>query len=74
MLQNLVDLTKFEGTINEGDMIELHPEMMLINPRGPVLVLKADNAKQIYEVMYSSGYTIGVGSIDIKGVFSALKS
>ena len=70
MLKNLVDLTKFEGTIREGDMIELHPEMMLIDPCGPVLVIEADNAKQIYEVMYSSGYTIGVGCIDIKGIFS----
>lgn len=74
MFQNLVDLTKFEGVINEGDMIELHPDMMLIDPCGPVLVLEADNAKQIYEVMYSSGYTIGVSNIDIKGIFSALKS
>jgi hypothetical protein len=70
VLQSLVDLNKFEGIINEGDMIELHPEMMLIDPQGPVLVLKADNAKQIYEVMYPSGYTIGVGDIDIKGIFS----
>lgn len=73
MLQNLVDLTKFEGNLSEGDMIELHPEMMLIDPQGPVLVLEADNAKQIYEVMYPNGYTIGVGNIDIKGIFSEVR-
>ena len=42
--------------------------MMLIEPNGPVQVLKADNEKGIYEVRYmSSNYVVGCGRMDIEG-------
>lgn len=62
---------EFQGEILAGDLIELHPEMMLANPCGPVLVIEADNAKGIYQVMYTAyDYFVGVGRIDIKGIFN----
>ena len=62
---------EFTGSINVGDLIELDPNMMLVHPRGPVLVVKADNDKGIYDVTYTAfRYDVGVSRIDIKRVVS----
>ncbi len=64
-----IDCSEYEGDINVGDLIELKPGMMLIEPIDPVLVLEADNDKGLYEVMYTrNNYIIGCGRIDIKRV------
>ena len=68
---NSTDFREFFGNISKGDLIELKPEMMLIDPKGPVLVLDADNKKGLYEIMYTlNSYVISVGRIDIKGIVS----
>lgn len=60
---------EYQGDINKGDIIELKPGMMLIEPGGPVLVLESDNDRGIYEIMYlRNNYIIGVGRMDIKRV------
>ncbi len=64
-----IDCSEYEGDVNVGDLIELKPGMMLIEPIDPVLVLEADNDKGLYEVMYTrNNYIIGCGRIDIKRV------
>ncbi len=64
-------LKEFEGTIHEGDLIELYPEMMLVDPCGPVMVIEADNDMGFYGVTYTAfKYDVGVSRIDIKGIFS----
>lgn len=64
-----IDCSEYEGDINVGDLIELKPGMMLIEPIDPVLVLEADNDEGLYEVMYTrNNYIIGCGRIDIKRV------
>ena len=61
-------MIEYEENIKAGDLLQLKPGMMLIEPNGPVQVLEADNEKGIYEVRYmSSNYIIGVGRIDIEG-------
>lgn len=64
---------EFQGDINIGDLIELHPEMMLVNPQGPVLVVESNNDKGIYDVEYTAfKYSVGVGRMDIKRVISGI--
>ena len=64
-----IDCNEYEGDVNVGDLIELKPGMMLIEPIDPVLVLEADNDEGLYEVMYTrNNYIIGCGRIDIKRV------
>ncbi len=66
-----VNVQEFEGTIHEGDLIELYPEMMLVDPCGPVMVIEADNDMGFYGVTYTAfKYDVGVSRIDIKGIFS----
>lgn len=67
MFANISHIIPFSGNVEVGDLLELHSEMMLVDPRGPVLVLKADETTDCYEVMYTSNnYIISVSSIDIK--------
>ena len=64
-------LVEYEENIKAGDLLQLKPGMMLVEPNGPVQVLEADNEKGIYEVRYmSSNYMISVGRIDIEGHWS----
>ena len=59
---------EYEANIDAGDLLQLKRGMMLVDPNGPVQVLEADNKIGVYEVRYlSSGYTIGVGRMDIEG-------
>ena len=61
-------LIDYEGNIEKGDLLQLKQGMMLVEPNGPVQVLKADNEKGIYEVRYmSSNYVVGCGRMDIEG-------
>ena len=61
-------LKEYEENIELGDLLQLKKGMMLVEPNGPVQVLKADNEKGVYEVRYlSNNYTIGVGRMDIEG-------
>lgn len=61
-------LTDYEENIEKGDLLQLKRGMMLVEPSGPVQVLKADNEKGIYEVRYlSSNYVVGCGRMDIEG-------
>lgn len=61
-------LTDYEENIEKGDLLQLKQGMMLVEPCGPVQVLKADNEKGIYEVRYlSSNYVVGCGRMDIEG-------
>jgi len=61
-------LVEYDEKIESGDLIQLKQGMMLIEPNGPVQVLKADNEKGIYEVRYmSSNYVVGCGRMDIEG-------
>jgi len=76
MFGNMPDnaLTEYEGDIREGDLVSLKPGMMLIDPKGPVLVTQADNISGLYEVMYiSNNYTVGIGRIDIESMFNECK-
>ena len=60
-------ITEFQPDVYVGDLLEIKESMMLIEPGGPVLVLKADNDKGIYEIMYTSNnYVIGCGRMDIR--------
>lgn len=62
---------EYQGDVNKGDIIELKPGMMLIEPGGPVIVLESDNDRGIYEIMYlRNNYIIGVGRMDIKRVIN----
>ena len=71
MINFNLDFEPFEENVNEGDLIEIKPGMMLLEPNGPVLVLKADNEKGLYEIMYTrNNYVIGCGRMDIKGFFN----
>ena len=61
-------LVEYEENIELGDLIQLKQGMMLVEPNGPVQVLKADNDKGVYEVRYmSSNYIVGCGRMDIEG-------
>ena len=62
-------MEEFEGEINRGDLIELHPEMMLVRPAGPSRVFLADNICGIYEVMHTAtAYRVTCYRSDIKRV------
>lgn len=65
------DIRDYPGNVNVGDLIEIVPGMMLIEPAGPCLVLEADNAKGIYEIMYTrNNYVVGCGRMEIERVIS----
>jgi hypothetical protein len=57
-----------------GDLVLLDPDMMLIDPCGPVLVIDTNVAglPELCEVQYMSGYQINVAiGMDIIGVVSS---
>ena len=63
------NIKEYQGDVWPGDLIEINKGMMLIEPAGPALVLKADNDKGIYEIMYTrDNYVVGCGRMDIKCV------
>ena len=63
---------EYPHDVEVGDLIEIKEGMLLIEPRGPVMVLEADNAKGIYEIMYTrNNYVITCGRMDIKKVVSS---
>ena len=65
------DITDYPGNVNVGDLIEIIPGMMLIEPAGPCLVLEADNDKGLYEIMYlRNNYVIGCGRMETSRVLS----
>ena len=66
------DIRDYPGDINVGDLLEIIPGMMLIEPEGPVIVLEADNDKGLYEIMYTrNNYIIGCGRMEIERVISS---
>ena len=66
-----LDFEEFTGKINIGDLLEIKPGMMLIEPVDPVIVLKSDNDDGAYEIMYTrNNYVISCGRMDIKAVLS----
>ena len=70
-----LNLDEFEGDVNVGDLLEIKTGMMLIEPVDPVIVLEADNAKGIYEIMYlRNNYIIGCGRMEIERVISKADS
>ncbi len=71
MFGGQLNIDEFEGDIKKGDLINLKPEMMLVDPKGPVLVIEANNEGGFYDVMYTSfEYFVGVGRMDIAGIAS----
>ena len=68
---NLNDIRDYPGDVNVGDIVEIIPGMMLIEPIDPCIVLEADNVKGIYEIMYlRNNYIIGCGRMEIERVIS----
>ena len=68
---NICDIRDYPGDVNVGDIVEIVPGMMLIEPIDPCIVLEADNAKGIYEIMYlRNNYIIGCGRMEIERVIS----
>lgn len=64
-------LVEYEENIEVGDLLQLKKGMMLVEPSGPVQVMKADNKVGVYEVRYMAfDYTVGIGRIDIQGHWS----
>ena len=62
----------YEGEVKEGDLIEAKPGMLLVNPRGLMIVLKCVLEGEAWEVMYlSNNYITTVDRIDIKSVISS---
>ena len=65
------DIRDYPGDVNVGDIVEIIPGMMLIEPVEPCIVLEADNVKGIYEIMYlRNNYIIGCGRMEIERVIS----
>lgn len=65
------DIRDYPGDVNVGDLIEIVPGTMLIEPAGPCIVLEADNEKGLYEIMYTrNNYIIGCGRMEIDRVLS----
>ena len=65
------DIRDYPGDVNVGDLLEIIPGMMLIEPEGPVLVLEADNKKGIYTIMYTrNDYVISCGRMEIEKVIN----
>ena len=63
---NLNDIRDYPGDVNVGDIVEIIPGMMLIEPIDPCIVLEADNVKGIYDIMYLVNYyIIGCGRMEI---------
>lgn len=61
--------SEYEGDVDVGDLVKIKPGMMLIEPIEPALVLKADNEKGLYEIMYlRNNYIIGIGRLEIEEV------
>jgi len=70
-LVNINDIRDYPGDVNVGDIVEIIPGMMLIEPIDPCIVLEADNVKGIYEIMYlRNNYIIGCGRMEIERVIS----
>lgn len=68
---NFCEIRDYPWDVNVGDLIEIMPGMMLIEPDGPCLVLEADNTKGIYKIMYTrNNYVIGCGRMEIERVIS----
>ncbi len=68
---NISDIRDYPGDVNVGDIIEIIPGMMLIEPIDPCIVLEADNEKGLYEIMYlRNNYIIGCGRMEIERVIS----
>tara|TARA_X000000950_G_C13698550_1_gene571181 strand:- start:416 stop:637 length:222 start_codon:yes stop_codon:yes gene_type:complete len=68
---NICDIRDYPGDVNVGDIVEIIPGMMLIEPVDPCIVLEADNVKGIYEIMYlRNNYIIGCGRMEIERVIS----
>ena len=68
---NICDIRDYPGDVNVGDIVEIIPGMMLIEPIDPCIVLEADNDKGIYEIMYlRNNYIIGCGRMEIDRVIS----
>ena len=68
---NICDIRDYPGDVNVGDIVEIVPGMMLIEPIDPCIVLEADNDKGIYEIMYlRNNYIIGCGRMEIERVIS----
>ena len=68
---NMNDIRDYPGDVNVGDIVEIIPGMMLIEPVEPCIVLEADNVKGIYEIMYlRNNYIIGCGRMEIERVIS----
>ena len=66
-----LDTEDYKGEVNVGDLLEIKPGMMLIEPVAPVIVLEADNFKGLYEIMYlRNNYVIGIGRMEIARVIS----
>ena len=68
---NMNDIRDYPGDVNVGDIVEIIPGMMLIEPVEPCIVLEADNEKGLYEIMYTrNNYIIGCGRMEIDRVLS----
>ena len=68
---NICDIRDYPGDVNVGDIVEIVPGMMLIEPIDPCIVLEADNEKGLYEIMYlRNNYIIGCGRMEIERVIS----
>ena len=72
MFSNMpLDTKDYEGDVNVGDLVEIKPGMMLMEPIDPVMVLEANNEKGYYKIMYlRNNYVVGCGRMDIKQVVS----
>ena len=73
MINQPFDLEEYQGDVNVGDLLRIKQGMMLFEPVGPVMVLKSDNDKGIYEIMYiRNNYVVGCGRIEIEEVISRI--
>ena len=69
MYNNVSDWSDYGGNINIGDLLELKPNMMLVEPEGPVIVIYSDNESGIYKVMYTkNNYEVTCYRMDVKRV------
>ena len=67
-----MDLSTFSGEVKIGDLLEAKPGMLLVDPHGPMIVLKETLPREQWEVMYlSNNYVTCVDRIDIKSVISS---
>lgn len=69
MYNNVSDWSDYDGDINIGDLLELKPNMMLVEPEGPVIVIDSDNESGIYKVMYTkNNYEVTCYRMEVKRV------